>query len=65
MNVSIFDPVFSDQDRELLAQLGLKLLPENRVRLHSGLCFPPSVVVIGTRVPSPHAVKGAPYGYLC
>ncbi|TBU48014.1 SRR1-domain-containing protein [Dichomitus squalens] len=33
-NVYVFDPVFTDQDRELLAQLGLTSLPENRVARH-------------------------------
>ncbi|KAI1787924.1 SRR1-domain-containing protein [Ganoderma leucocontextum] len=33
-NVSVFDPVFTDQDHQLLTQLGLTELPENRMAHH-------------------------------
>ncbi|PIL23810.1 hypothetical protein GSI_13561 [Ganoderma sinense ZZ0214-1] len=33
-NVSIFDPVFTEQDHQLLTQLGLTELPENRMAHH-------------------------------
>ncbi|KAM5539074.1 hypothetical protein V8D89_007297 [Ganoderma adspersum] len=33
-NVSVFDPVFTDQDNQLFTQLGLTVLPENRMAHH-------------------------------
>ena len=47
-NVSVFDPVFVDRDRELLAQRRLTVLPEDFVRLQAyrfRLIIPPRPIV--------------------